>query len=538
MRSLACMLAVVAVVTRFDGCLSQSSEPAAGPPWLVATGDLNNLYVAAPADIDGTPGFQYWQRDARAMWHAACQGQGDPVAVTAYREDLMVFFSSGRYGLFGIEWPTIHPSPIHAKTSGKEEPGQAQEGGIPWTPGAACEDGLAADIFGWDASGEPLHARFEDEKWTWRRVELAVDRAKTLDLSAVRHAGRLFVIWREREPAPLTGAAAGYRLRFIYLDKNRWLSPVTSRLHVAAAPGGPDGLRTVHVASAGGTMACLFLKPSDNQDPPKWTLAAYATTDEDWHETGPVAGTIPAGPVALGRQGGRFYVAWMADGRPQVAPLDVPAARLGEFVPLAVSARGEADVPLNAGAIAVLAMTFLALVLLMATWHRMRGLAGPVSAAAAPGGAVPAAIPRRAAACVLDYLLIGFIMVPLMPKLPNDLLERAFAGDTRFLPEMLIVLGMHIVLVVAYFSATESVLGATIGKRLFGIEVRGESGLPITWKQAVIRNVFRPVDEFPAFYLLGLSLILLGPKPQRLGDRLAHTLVVTQVGRAAPRGKS
>ena len=81
-------------------------------------------------------------------------------------------------------------------------------------------------------------------------------------------------------------------------------------------------------------------------------------------------------------------------------------------------------------------------------------------------------------------------------------------------------------LIILYCCVAEGAFGRTVGKRLMGIEVRTESDSRISWRASVIRNVLRVVDEFPAFYLLGLLLILLGPKRQRLGDRLAHTIVV------------
>ncbi|MFN0105269.1 MAG: RDD family protein [Bryobacteraceae bacterium] len=75
--------------------------------------------------------------------------------------------------------------------------------------------------------------------------------------------------------------------------------------------------------------------------------------------------------------------------------------------------------------------------------------------------------------------------------------------------------------------------GQTVGKRLLGIRVMDRDGLPIHVSQIVVRNLLRPVDMLPAFYLLG-GLVALGSQyGQRIGDLAANTVVVRsrQLGR-------
>jgi uncharacterized RDD family membrane protein YckC len=68
--------------------------------------------------------------------------------------------------------------------------------------------------------------------------------------------------------------------------------------------------------------------------------------------------------------------------------------------------------------------------------------------------------------------------------------------------------------------------GQTVGKRLLGIRVMDRDGLPIHMSQIVVRNLLRPVDMLPAFYLLG-GLVALGSRyGQRVGDLAANTVVV------------
>lgn len=502
MRVGGCLM-LLAVLTA-AGCLPAASDSGPDRSWFAAVGNANNVTVAVPIRVGGGAGFQYWQRDARGMWHGPDLGQGDPAALAAWREDLLVFFSTGRYGLFNAAGATVYPSPASS-----------------WTPVAACEDGLAADAFGWDTSGDPVHARFEDGRWSWRRIEVALEREKVIDPCAVRFAGRLFLFWREEEKS-LTDSQLYYRLRFVYLDKGQWKGPVTSRLLMASAP---------HVAAAGDTMACLFLKPAA---PPPWTLATYATTDEDWHEVGPLSPAPEgAGPVALARQGSRFFVAALVDRRPQVAPLDVPAARLGDFGPVAVAA-GRDEGKGEMTGLVVLGLTVTTLLFILATWRRARVLTQGDHAAPRATGLVPAPLSRRMLACALDYLLIGLPLVPLLPVMPPDAAGRLLVGEQGLVDQMLLFLVARLVLVLVYFTVAEAAFGRTLGKHLLGLEVRTETGGRMTLLQSFIRNILRLVDEFPALYLLGLVLILVGPRPQRLGDRLARTLVVMRTPGQAP----
>src|ERR1051325_9168127 len=68
--------------------------------------------------------------------------------------------------------------------------------------------------------------------------------------------------------------------------------------------------------------------------------------------------------------------------------------------------------------------------------------------------------------------------------------------------------------------------GQTIGKRLFRLRVVDAHGLRVQFNQIVIRNLLRPVDMLPAFYLVGGIACTLSRKSQRLGDIAANTVVI------------
>jgi uncharacterized RDD family membrane protein YckC len=78
-----------------------------------------------------------------------------------------------------------------------------------------------------------------------------------------------------------------------------------------------------------------------------------------------------------------------------------------------------------------------------------------------------------------------------------------------------------------YYAIFESLWkGQTPGKRWAGIRVIKDSGRPINAFEAIGRNLARAVDVLPAFYGVGVIVMLLNAKHRRLGDYVAGTLVV------------
>ena len=68
--------------------------------------------------------------------------------------------------------------------------------------------------------------------------------------------------------------------------------------------------------------------------------------------------------------------------------------------------------------------------------------------------------------------------------------------------------------------------GQTVGKRLYGLRVIRDDGAPAGFLAVLIRNLLRLVDFLPFFYGLGLLVIIVTPRSQRLGDIAAGTYVV------------
>ncbi|WP_224369384.1 RDD family protein [Hyalangium versicolor] len=70
--------------------------------------------------------------------------------------------------------------------------------------------------------------------------------------------------------------------------------------------------------------------------------------------------------------------------------------------------------------------------------------------------------------------------------------------------------------------------GQTVGKRVMSLRVIQESGVRIGFYHAALRNLVRPVDRLPLFYLVGGITALVSRSHQRLGDMLAGTIVVRE----------
>jgi hypothetical protein len=68
--------------------------------------------------------------------------------------------------------------------------------------------------------------------------------------------------------------------------------------------------------------------------------------------------------------------------------------------------------------------------------------------------------------------------------------------------------------------------GRTLGKRASGLRVVRSGGRPVTLARSALRNVLRIVDILPVYYGLGMLVIFISPRNQRLGDLAAGTLVI------------
>jgi uncharacterized RDD family membrane protein YckC len=91
----------------------------------------------------------------------------------------------------------------------------------------------------------------------------------------------------------------------------------------------------------------------------------------------------------------------------------------------------------------------------------------------------------------------------------------------------IVVIGIIISLL--YFILLLGHFGQTAGMMVVKIKVVKEADYSaISYSEAAIRTILLYIDEIPYFipYLLGAILIWTSDKKQRLGDRVAHTVVL------------
>ena len=130
----------------------------------------------------------------------------------------------------------------------------------------------------------------------------------------------------------------------------------------------------------------------------------------------------------------------------------------------------------------------------------------------------------RGSAALLDVLVSLLMVIGLSVgavlvggRLPAELATQ-LAGVAAFL-----ILSSW----VAYFVVLEWLWnGQTLGKRRSGLRVIGADGEPARFTAVLIRNLVRVIDFLPGYYALGVAVMFLTPRSQRLGDLAAGTYVV------------
>jgi len=88
---------------------------------------------------------------------------------------------------------------------------------------------------------------------------------------------------------------------------------------------------------------------------------------------------------------------------------------------------------------------------------------------------------------------------------------------------------IDVIIAFLYFTLLEGRNGQTVGKMIVKIKVVKKANYsPITYSEAAVRTILRIIDLIPfiAPYLLGAVLIWASEHRQRLGDRVANTIVV------------
>ncbi len=137
---------------------------------------------------------------------------------------------------------------------------------------------------------------------------------------------------------------------------------------------------------------------------------------------------------------------------------------------------------------------------------------------------------RRAVAQLADLVLVatiaGALGIAAMPILWPIFPDRH--GSEVALVGMALAAPFALV---GYFYVADRSERASPGKRAFDLAVMDERGRALTPAQRALRNLVRAIDLLPGAYLVGAASAALSTARQRLGDRVAGTLVIER-GRA------
>lgn len=148
-----------------------------------------------------------------------------------------------------------------------------------------------------------------------------------------------------------------------------------------------------------------------------------------------------------------------------------------------------------------------------------------------------AGLGSRFAAYIIDLLCL-FALFMVLAMVAALFLDTSALGtwvatdtETRAVSWVLaIISALFFLLQWGYFVCCERLMGGqTPGKKCLGIRVLGDNGLPLTLRQAALRNLVRAADMLPPpSYLLAGIVMHLDVHGRRLGDMVAGTLVVRE----------
>lgn len=129
--------------------------------------------------------------------------------------------------------------------------------------------------------------------------------------------------------------------------------------------------------------------------------------------------------------------------------------------------------------------------------------------------AVGAGVGIRALSTIIDGLILGVISGVVAIALGG--FASSHASGTQYLWSL--ILGF------CYYTYFEGSTGATPGKMLCGLKVIKTDGTPCDISAAALRTACRIIDGL-VVYLVAAILVWTSDRNQRLGDKMANTLVV------------
>src|ERR1044072_4913787 len=149
-----------------------------------------------------------------------------------------------------------------------------------------------------------------------------------------------------------------------------------------------------------------------------------------------------------------------------------------------------------------------------------------------------ASIGNRFLACAIEHAIqfvrLGLLGLSTLIVASFSSLERVFTSAPKWVIALLII--MLFLVFAGYFTFFEWIWsGQTPGKRWLKLRVIREDGRPITFWEASVRNLLRPLDMFPmGSYSIGLIAVFASTRDQRIGDMVGGTVVVREREAEAP----
>ena len=131
----------------------------------------------------------------------------------------------------------------------------------------------------------------------------------------------------------------------------------------------------------------------------------------------------------------------------------------------------------------------------------------------------PAGLGSRFLAATADFILVAAASGLLFRVLSSLPIGAAIALFLTI--KFILTWGYHL-----YFEVRAN--GRSPGKKLAGLRVVDDRGLPLTLQQSMVRNLFRAVDGIPIFYAVGAVVALVDRHRRRLGDLVAQTVVISE----------
>lgn len=140
----------------------------------------------------------------------------------------------------------------------------------------------------------------------------------------------------------------------------------------------------------------------------------------------------------------------------------------------------------------------------------------------------------------LSIFLVAWFFLSIAGYTSSDVVdapERLLADAPKWTIAILII--VLFLIFAGYFIVFEWLWnGQTPGKRLLKLRVIRDDGRPVTLWEAIARNLLRICDAVPGFvlpvYSIGLIVIFLSGRDQRVGDIFAGTVVIRERTDEAP----